>query len=268
MRGPQVTLPEAAANKLSELQLQRDSSLDLMRATQNRIGMLPASNVKLRDRLVTERDKCAERHRVLALLVNKLNEWHMSLRLPPGSILESATASDIKIKASESLTEAVASVRREGFEVIQQINKVRAAPLKKQSQQEAVRSYLIGLARRVGPKVSFDVRGNARIAWSEDLVTGKDDLLGVLAWLFGPQPIATAFERDLDQPEAPNAVTPLEREQKISKLTNDLLALERKEEYLIEKAASEGAEILRRPDCSPLAVLNLAIMQQQVQAVA
>jgi hypothetical protein len=40
MRGVQVQVPDAAKQRLDELNMQRDSALDLVHATQNRINML------------------------------------------------------------------------------------------------------------------------------------------------------------------------------------------------------------------------------------
>ena len=49
------------------------------------------------------------------------------------------------------------------------------------------------------PKIVFDVRGNASVHWVDDIVTGKDDLLSVLAWALGPQQLAAAFARQLEE---------------------------------------------------------------------
>jgi hypothetical protein len=258
-----VELPEHASRKLSDLEFLRASAEDQMRACQSRINSVAPDNTGLRERLAAERDRQSQRHNQLHQLLAKLNQYLMQLRLPPGSVLEPAPVLDLKLK-SESLVEAVGTIRREGFEITQQIAKVRSAPLKKSSQLEAMRAYLARLQQRMAPRISFDQRGNAKVSWAEDMVAGKDDVLGMLCWLTGPQPVLAAFERDIEA-EAPNAVTPLEREQQIGKLTNNLLALERKEEYLIERAAASGIEILRRPDASPLAVLNLVISQAQQQ---
>jgi hypothetical protein len=63
-------------------------------------------------------------------------------------------------------------------------------------------------------------------------------------------------------------VTPLEREKKLSEAFAALLVLERREEALIERAANDGIEVPRRPDASPLAVLNVAIVAKDARQVA
>jgi hypothetical protein len=146
------------------------------------------------------------------------------------------------------------------------VAKVRSAPLKRASQQEAIGAYLARLAASAKPRVGFDTRGAARVLWSEDLIASKDDLLGVLAFIFGPQQIAAAFQREL-QPEVPNALSPAERDKRLTELVADLLLLERREEQLIERAGAEGHDVLRRVDASPMAVLNLVIAKE-AQATA
>jgi hypothetical protein len=152
--------------------------------------------------------------------------------------------------------------------VQQEIAAVRSAPLRKSSQQETVRSYLARLAQGVGPKVSFDAKGNARILWNEDMIASKDDLMGILAWVLGPQQLLAAFSRDQQEPERGDAVSPLEREKRLAELAAALLSLERREEALIECAANDGVELPRRPDASPLAVLGVVIVAKEARQVA
>jgi hypothetical protein len=264
MRGPSVELPESARTRLSELELARDSAQDAIRSAQNRMNMLPASAGKLHGRLEIERDKFAEKHRLTSLLVHKINEWRTGLRLV-GSVLAAAPPVDIRLKPDETLPDAITDVRREIGLLKQQIANTRAAPLKIGDKKTLLLGHLAGLALRVKPRLAFDQRGNdVRINWAEDLIVDKNDLLGVLMFFFGYEQILAAF--DLDKPDAPGALSPLEKEQQVSKLANNLLALERKEEYLIERGAADGVEILRRPDANPLAVLNLAIVAAQAQA--
>jgi hypothetical protein len=261
------SLPTAATEKLQELQLARDSAQDGMRGAQARANNLPGSAGKLHERLIAEREKFAERHRVLALLINRLNQGIVELRLPLGTVLESASPVDIKLKANESLAEAVGNVRREIVRIKMEIAGTRAAPIKVGNRREAVTRHLAQLALAARPRLAFDQQhGNPKFHWTEELITSKNDLVGLLMYFFGHEPILAAF--DLDKPDAPDALSLQERDERIATLTNSLLLLERREEAMIEKAESDGVEILRRADASPLAVLSIAIVAQQAQAVA
>ena len=251
MRGVTVELPEAARAKLSDIEAQRCIAEDLLRGCAQRINSLPREAVELRERLVVERDKHAERHRVLSMLVSRVNQFCVELR---GNVaLECAPAVEIKLKASETVVAALAATRAQIAGVQRELAAVRKAPLCRSSQEEAIRAHLARLVQR--PKIGFDARGGALVTWVEDMAT-MDGVLGLLAFVLGPEQVSAAFSRDLE-PESPGAVSPLEREKRISELSVSLLALERTEEALIERAASEGIELARRGDASPVAVLGV-----------
>jgi hypothetical protein len=270
MRGVTVELPAAAAAKLTELTLARDAALDSMRGAQGRANSLPADAAhQMRERLTVERDRHAERHRQLSLLVSRLNQWTVELRLPFGSELAPAPGVDIALAPGETVSGAIAAVRGEIAALKQQMAAVRAAPLRRSSQQEAIGAYLSRLSQQARPRIGFDVRGNARVAWTEDLVTSKDDLLGLLAFILGAEQLSAAFARELEQePERADALTPEERDKRIAELSASLLALERREEALIDRAANDGLDVLRRPDASPLAVLGVVIVAKEARQAA
>jgi hypothetical protein len=264
MRGVTVTLPASAQEKLAAIELARDTALDQMRGAASRAVSLPSDRRELRERLEIERDKFAEKHRQLAMLCSRLNQWHVELRLGPNIVLELAPAVELKLKASETCASALATTREQIARTQQEIAEVRRAPMKRQSQQEAIRSYLSRLERQVHPKVGFDARGGARLIWTEDMIAGKDDLMGILVFIFGADPLLAAFMRQLEEePEPVGAVSPLEREKRISELSIRLLELERVEEALILRAANEGIELMRRGDASPVAVLGVVIVAKE-----
>jgi hypothetical protein len=251
MRVPPVALPAAAAATLTELQLARDAALDGMRGAASRANSLPPSAENLRAGLAAQRDKHAERHRVLSMLVSRLNQFHMELRLAPGSVLEVALVEPIKLKPHETVVAAITQFRRDILKTIQEIASVRSAPLKRESQEQAITEYVAAQVGRVKPRIAFDMRGRAKVMWAEDMIASKDDLVGMLCWILGgaSKQVAAAFVRDLgDGPEPANALSVAEREQRLAELSAELLRMERLEESLIVRAASDGTEVLRRPD--------------------
>jgi hypothetical protein len=266
MRGVQVALPAQAQQRLDELTIQRDSALDQMRALQSRINMADgASDGLIRDRLTQERDKQSHRHNALSRLVSACNQFIMQLRPVPGTSLEVHPPLNLTIKTS--LPAAVASTREQIADLQKEIAKVRAAPLKVSSKREAARAYLERLAQVYAPKILFDGRGGAKAMWREDMVVSKDEILSLIVWALGPngpQELVEAFAID-EEGEPEDAISPEERERQLSKFQNTLLTLERQEETLISCAAADGFEIIRRPDASPMAVLNLVIVAQEPQ---
>jgi hypothetical protein len=266
MRGIQVQIPEQAQQRLDELTIARDLASDQMRALQARINMADGtSDSMIRDRLTAERDKQSLRHNSLARLVSACNQWLVGLRLVPGTALESHPPLNLQIKTS--LPAAVASTREQIADLQKEIAKVRAAPLKVSSKREAARAYLERLAQSYAPRIVFDGRGNAKAVWREDMVVDKSEVLAMISWALGPNgpsELVEAFQID-EEPEAEDAISPEERERQLSKFANTLLTLERQENSLISCAAADGFEIVRRPDASPLAVLNLVIVAREPQ---
>jgi hypothetical protein len=262
-------LPDKAKAKLDELVLARDLALDASRTTNVRLQSLPAdSDPRLRGKLESERDKAAERHRQLAMLTSRVHQWWHELRLGPAHRLECQPPyNHVQLQPGVTLAEAVGKVRDEIADVKRQIAEVRSAPLRLESKMEALSLYIDGLVRRAKPKVGFDVKGNARVLWTEDLVVSKDDLLGLLAFILGPEAVATAIANDIEQEgdEPANAVTPTQRAEKLAELAEALLKLERRECAWL----SCDDTLLPRADTDPLAYLHVRIAQAApAQAVA
>jgi len=262
MRGVTVELPESARAKLSDIEAQRCIAEDLLRGTAQRLTSLPREAVELRERLAVERDKHAERHRSLSMIVSRCNQFWSELRA--NVALEVAPAVEIKLKASETVVAALAATREQIAGAQRELVQVRKAPLCRSSQEEAIRAHLARLVQR--PKIGFDARGGALLTWTEDMAT-MDGVLGLLAFVLGPEQVSAAFSRDLE-PESPGAVSPLEREKRISELSVSLLALERTEEALILRAAGEGIELARRSDASPVAVLGVVVVNANARTQA
>jgi hypothetical protein len=189
----------------------------------------------------------------------------MQLRLVPGTTLEVHPPLNLTIKTS--LPHAVESTRRQIADLQREIARTRALPLKVSSKRDAARSYLERLAQIYAPKIVFDERGGAKATWREDMVVSKDEILSLIVWALGPNgpaELVEAFQID-GEPEPEDAISPEERHQQLSKFANTLLTLERQENSLISCAAADGFEITRRPDASPMAVLNLQIVAQEAQ---
>jgi hypothetical protein len=257
MRGDlPVTLPEAAREKLAAIEMQRMQAEDAMRGCAGRLTTLPREAVELRERLASERDRFAEKHRMLSMLVSRVNQFCVELR---GNVaLECAPAVEIKLKASETCAAALAATREQIAGVQRELAAVRSAPMKRQSQEEALRSHLSRLAQAARPRINFDARGGASVRWIEDMAT-MDGVLGLLCVVLTPEAVLTGLVRDLE-PEAAGAFVPLEKERRVSELSVSLLALERTEEALVLRAASEGIELPRRGDASPVAVLGVVVV--------
>jgi hypothetical protein len=262
-RGVQVELPPEAQARLDQLGLQKDSSFDAGRSTQQRMNMLPQDAGQIHQRLVTERDNHARQHNELMRLWSACNQYLVQLRLSHGQHLAPVPRAGIKPKPGETAAEAIDKLRVQIGVLTQQIMTARKAPLKRQSKHDALAKRLASLALRSRPRINFDQHGNATIAWAEDLAT-MDSVLGLMSLLF-PQEIVAALVDDDAQPEdPPNALTPADRDAAVSKLQADLLALERCEAELLDQAGT----VLPRPTMDPRAYLGIEVIEAAAEAAA
>jgi hypothetical protein len=267
VRGVAVSLPDHAAARLGELQLQRDAALDSANGARQRLNALPRdSDQRLRDALAAECDKQQQRFNLLSRLLSATQQWLTELH--PGVVLEIAPPVDAELKPGETLGAAIEALRTGIASTKQHLAAVRSAPLPLADQKRLAAEFIERAARTAKPTVAV-VRDQLTVRWRDDVIAGREDLLATLAWL-APQAVLAAIEKEIDQqqPVRTDAMPRLERVKRTTELQEQLLQLEQREEALIVHAAGDGLEILRRPDASPLAVLGVVIAQAQAQQVA
>jgi hypothetical protein len=257
-------LPAPARTKLQELEMQRDSALDASHAAQSRINMTPP-NSTIVERLTRERDRFAEKHRVFSRIVSACNQFTMESR---NKVLEAAPPVAVELKPSERLADRVSNVRAEIAALGQQLAKVKIAPLPVSDREELVNQYVSRLFQEGRPAVSIQ-RDALKVTFKGDMFA-PEDVMRLLAWAF-PGALAKALDRevaDMPLPNGADAMPAAERIKKTAELETELLILARKEEALVERAAADGLEILRRPEASPLAVLGVQVQIVAAQAQA
>jgi hypothetical protein len=105
------------------------------------------------------------------------------------------------------------------------------------------------------------------VAFRDSVIASTDDALALAAWL-DPEAVLAALTRELEQ--MPRPIDPMsasERLQKVAELEKTLASLELHEEALIQHAAGDGLDVLRRPDASPACVLGVAIAAKTKEVV-
>jgi hypothetical protein len=107
------------------------------------------------------------------------------------------------------------------------------------------------------------VRDSLKVSFRGDMFAAED-VLALIAWA-APEQVERALVRGIDAlPVRPTRCPPLNASSGPPSWNSSyILELERWEEALIERAAADGVELRRRPDASPLAVLNITIAQAQ-----
>jgi hypothetical protein len=260
-------LPEGARNKLTALNLQRLAAQDAAGSANARLNGLPRdADQGLQAQLLRERDKHQDRFRQLSLLVNRLNEWVMQVRV--GAVLEPVQVVNIRLKPNEPLTAALAKVRNQIRDTREQLGVVKSAPLPSEDQAKAAAAFVVKLARQARPTVAVMRDDTLRVAFRDSVIASTDDALALACWL-DPESVLSALTRELEaMPRPIDPMSASERLQKVAELEKTLASLEFHEEALIQHAAGDGLDVLRRPDASPSAVLGITIAKAQAAQVA
>jgi hypothetical protein len=255
-----VELPAPAAVKLAKLDVARMVSEDATRAATSRLSNLPRdADPQMRDQLARERDQHGARHRALASLGHRLNEWLMQLR--PNTVLEMVQPADIKLRNGETFFDAIDATRNQISSLQGQLAVVKAAPLPVEDQRQSVAAYVEKMGQLARPAVSIVKDGAVRVGF-RDVFVEPEQVLSLLAWL-APDLVRNALTSVLEsQPRVVGAMPASERLQRVAELEDKLLELERQEEASIEHAAKQGLDILRRVDASPPVVLGVVITKK------
>jgi hypothetical protein len=257
MRGVQVELPAAAKLKLQELQLQRDACQDILAGVASRSRNADPSLVQ---RLTAEREKFQHRFSELSRLLSACNQWLAELK---GDALEPSPTVSISVKNGETLNEALNNIREEVRSLQQQLVAVRSAPLPKEDQKKACVAYVAQLMRTARPTIGF-VRDTIKVNWHDDVITSRTDALALLAWI-APEQVLAALEREIDQlPASSSTMSRSKRIERIAELEAAIDRFERAEAALVERARSDGLDVLHRPTISPAAFLNVITVAKEV----
>jgi hypothetical protein len=251
-----ITTPDAARDRLRDIELARMAAEDAARGTAGRLnGLAQDTDPELRDRLRAEHDRQTARQRQLNVLHSRLRQWLRSL--PPGTALEPVPPASARPLKGETTAQAIARLRDEIAAAQSQLRAVRSAPPTKDEIKKLAAHYVQQLA----PKVEVD-RGVFKASFvnsQAEFGATREDLMAVLAWLL-PDAMTHALEREIDAlPEERPRMPRAEQERRSAELAASIEQLERHEEALIEMAASEGTEITRRGDASPAAVLGVVV---------
>jgi hypothetical protein len=206
------------------------------------------------------------RHQELAALATAIQDWLRSL--PRGLVLEMAPAISEKPLKGETVAQAIKRVRDEIGQARLMLRQIEAAPLPKDELKAIARYQIEDLAERGKPTINTD-----RHALSVNFLNSKayaaDPYTPVylMAWLH-KEAVIKKVEAQIDAaPEPAMTLSDQERDRRLEEGKGSLDRLERFEELLIERAITEGSDVLRRADASPRAVLGVTTAQPKRERV-
>jgi hypothetical protein len=262
-------LPESARQRLSALQVARIGADELGRSLNARLNALGSNpDRELQSGLTSERDRRFEQHRQLALLINRLNQWIM--QLPAGTALEPMAISNVELKDSETLQQALDRLRAEIQALSHHLSAVKMAPLPRADQIKAAEVFVAKMASAARPTAVSVVKDNTlRLAWRDDVIAGVGDALALLCWAT-PEAVLAALAREIDaQPTRVDAMPAAERLARVAELEAQLLELETVEECLVGKMHAQGlVDTMRRVDIANLGVVLGVMVARKAQASA
>lgn len=208
-------------------------------------------------------------------LVSRLDEYVDGL--PRGEAVLSHPGVSAQLGRGENPADAVTKVRASIDGLREDIDTVKRAPLPRRVLKELARAEVARLAEGGEPNLTDFLRNGRSIGWPHDLVMGKSAVatdkggimvgsstlslpssLAMMALVAGDALIAyldRQIDARVDDSVALDAKARVAREREI---VAKILAFERREEALIDLAAAQGIEIMRREDADPRAVLGLA----------
>jgi hypothetical protein len=256
MRGVRIELPAAAQVKLNLLDVARMVAEDATRSVTSRLSGLPR-DADPRAQLERERDRHSSRHRAISGLLHKVHEWLM--RLPANTVLEVVPAADTKLRDGETWIDAIEATRKDISSLQGQLQVIRAAPLPVEDQIKCIERSIEKTAQQARPAVSIVKDGAVRVAF-KDVFVEPEQVLSLLAWV-DPEKVRDALTGLLEtQPRVVGAMAASEKQQRLEEAEAKLTELERAEESMIERAAKQGIDILRRPEADPKCVLGVVVV--------
>jgi hypothetical protein len=252
-------LPDPARRKLFLLDGLMADALDAARSAQNRlneVGRRNGADDPNIERLSAIVRRESHRQSELADVTNRCVAWLRTL--PETMAVEMAGIEPPKLAEGETVEDTVLKLRaRIGAATVEQ-HRVSLMPEPKADLKRQMRAHMAELVRHAAPTLRLE-RGKAQPVFADqrrDFGLSETYLVGLMGWL-----IPEAMEKRLDGmiDALPNfeALSSGEQAKRIAALTVELDGLERAEEALIELAASQGQDILRRGVADVDAVLGV-----------
>jgi hypothetical protein len=167
---------------------------------------------------------------------------------------------------------AVERARKKLAELRVELTNVRATPITRDEALASAKAQVLELADQGKPNVHGLLAGSKAIEWptqmasftvrtGKDIGVAKNDVmndLALTAWLHPQLLLAKVIEEIDAKADFRAALGTLERARRERQLLDAILACEREECFWIEKAASQGTEVLYRTDTDARAVLGLS----------
>lgn len=190
-----------------------------------------------------------------------------------GVLLTEYAGSAPELRKGEDLATAIENRRRRVRELMADAHRTRSAPYPSAIVKQKVHEQIAALAERGRPHALGSVEQMRDIEFAQTYASSlvqvieprgfgtvlfeTPDAIGLVAWLMREQ-MTKLLDAEIDAlSDDKAALTDDQRAKLLVQISNDMLATEREEAALIERAAEAGMTIVHRPDIDPRALLNV-----------
>jgi hypothetical protein len=194
---------------------------------------------------------------------------------PHGTVLEDFDGPEPMLAKGESgLLDAVENRRRRGRELKADLHRIRSAPFPSSYCKAQMRAEIEALAMRGAPDVTNLIEHDGKIIWPTlrvqvQVLNATPGAIGFVemldtvamdAWRHKSELIAALDDEINTEADDPAALTHEARQKAEAEVMGDLLDVERQEAALTWLAQSQALPVEFRPDCSPLAILQVQLI--------
>ncbi|MBB4391762.1 hypothetical protein [Bradyrhizobium sp. ERR14] len=250
-----LTLASSTTRKISELQLALNLNPNSPNADAMRLEV---------ERLELLQRKYQDQHRQRADLNSRVKRY-LSL-LPASAHLADARPTRIKLKDGETFLAAVERIRAEIARLASDRLNVEQCALPASEMKAQAKKWITESAIKGRPTIKASHERFEVTFLDPNAYSVHFDVPSLLAW-FDPEGMELKINELIDAMPIPKlALTPSEKTQRLRKIADDVLELERLEEALIVAAEETGQHVPRRPNCDPRALLCIVVDRQKVAA--
>lgn len=230
---------------------------------------MSADAIQLKAEAEDQQSLAAVHHGKSALEKQSLTVIQNFLRdLKPGFKLIDAKPVELPKLTENSFQQTVGEIRYKIGELDKQLRHIVSARPLKSERDIALQAYVRGLVQKAQPTIrTTHVKADVKFGVANALMGKADVAAAMLAWLFPEQFLARLIEAQ-DADVTGHVMSAEDVAKETESLRAEILRLERREEAIIVLAAKHDMEITRRPNASPLAVLEVEMIRIEATAAA
>jgi hypothetical protein len=283
-----ITVPHADLQAASMARIEAENALRRLTSHPHAHGF----NLKAGDQRVIAATRTLEKAeaeflRLQERQTSRAAQWQASARVvsavegwlrdgrPSGTVLEDWDGPAPQLlKGEKGLLDAVENRRRRGRELRATLHTIRSAPMPSSWAKAQMRAQIEALAMQGTPSTALLIEHGGKIEFQTQRLQSEvynaqpgavayaevPDVVGLLTWAL-KDALIKKLDAEIDgEADDAAALGHEERQRREAEVMDDLLATERTEAALVWRAMDEKLPVEHRHDCSPQAILQVALI--------